>query len=291
MYKILRKIYKKRHSLLNKFLPKNDPDFIIIGSQKSGTTSLHYYLNHHPYLVGSKPKEIHYFDKWINYGYDLNWYQNHFKTIPSKKVLFFESSPNYIYHKEVARLIKKYYPTIKLILILRNPIDRAYSAWNMYREMYEKNKPDFSKRKGRVPREPNYIYKYLMKDRNQFPDFSEAIQIELKLLNQKNVPKEPAILRRGFYVDQIRNYLQIFPRKNLYIIGFKDLTINTKKVLNNLDNFLGVPEYHYNQIKNEPKGQRKYQKKMESKEREFLIDFYHQKNIELFELLKFEPNW
>ncbi|MFW5983427.1 MAG: sulfotransferase domain-containing protein [bacterium] len=273
------------------FLAGHNPDFIIIGAQKCGTTSLHYYLSQHPKLKGSRPKEIHYFDKWINYDYQLKWYKNHFNIMSFKKTLFFESSPNYIYYEEIARLIKEYFPGIKLILMLRNPVDRAYSAWNMYREMYERNKPDFSKRGGRFPGAPNYIYEYLMKGRSIFPGFSDVIQIEQELMSLENAPQEPAILRRGLYVDQIKDYLKYFDRENLHIIGFKDFATNTEKVLRSVYHFLEIPDYPFSDLNNEPKGKREYQKKMNQETQDYLNEFYKAKNLELFELLKFEPNW
>ena len=101
---------RKLKKNLLRFFPKQKPAFIIIGPQKSGTSSLHYYLNQHPDLAGSSPKEIHYFDKWINHGYHLDWYENHFKTLSFRKKLFFESSSNYIYHESVAKYISECYP-------------------------------------------------------------------------------------------------------------------------------------------------------------------------------------
>lgn len=80
----------------------NDPDFKIIGVQKSGTTSLHYYLNQHPNLVGTFPKSIHYFEKKVNFGYNIDFYKNQFNHFCPKNKLFFESTTKYIYNESVA---------------------------------------------------------------------------------------------------------------------------------------------------------------------------------------------
>lgn len=288
MYKILEKKYRNEKKQLNSFLPNRKPDFIIIGAQKSGTTSLHHYLLQHPKLKGSKPKETHFFDKWINYDYRFKWYENHFKALSSKK-LFFESSPNYIYYENVAKRIHKSYPNIKLILILRNPVNRAYSAWNMYKDFFYNKKIDFSKRPGKFPNEENKIYKYLMKNRNEFPSFKETIEIELKLIKKKE-SDEPAILRRGIYVEQIKNYLKYFNKEKVFIMGFNDLVDNLNKVLYEIEEFLNL-KLPFPNLNKTPKNKREYGETMQKEDKNFLNEFYEDYNKELFKFLGKKINW
>jgi hypothetical protein len=114
------------------------PDFLIVGAQKAGTTGLHYYLMQHPNLVGAYKKEVHYFDSDKNYEKGEKWYHKNFKNEQWKKsFLCFESSPAYMYRKEVPLRIKNDYPGMKIIMILRNPVSRAYSGWNFYRTSQE----------------------------------------------------------------------------------------------------------------------------------------------------------
>lgn len=112
----------------------NLPNFIIIGCVKGGTTSLYHYLCQHPnvkrVLKGLKRKEVHYFDR--NYQRGLKWYKEHFPKT-SETELTGESSPNYFHHLKVPSRMKILLPNIKLILLLRNPIDRAYSNYWMYK--------------------------------------------------------------------------------------------------------------------------------------------------------------
>ena len=95
------------------------PDFMIIGAQKSGTSTLHFLLSQHPDLTGSKPKEIHYFDKLPEERKSLEWYKKHFsKSVFEKRRLFFESTPNYIYYGHIPAELAALNPSMKFIIML-----------------------------------------------------------------------------------------------------------------------------------------------------------------------------
>ena len=101
------------------------PDFIIIGAQKCGTTSLYFYLSQHPQLLPSSIKEVHFFDRGGNpmmntFQKGPSWYRSHF---PYQKT--FEASPSYIFHPLVPRRIFELVPDVKIIALLRNPTERA----------------------------------------------------------------------------------------------------------------------------------------------------------------------
>ncbi len=279
---------KKARKVKKALLPNNAPNFIIIGAQKAGTSSLHNYLSQHPDLFASDPKEIHYFDKWINFGYSLGWYENHFSSFFRNKKLFFESSPNYIYCESVAQHISKLYPNIKMILILRNPATRAFSAWNMFRELLLED--NFSQREGRYPGEINPIYRHLFKDRQRWPTFKEAISIELNLM-EKNISTEPSFLRRGMYAEQISKYLKYFKRDQILIIGFKDFTDNLDSTLNKVYDFLNIKRHSISLINTSPRNKREYKAILSDEERLWLENFYNPYNVQLFKLLKRKINW
>ena len=104
------------------------PTFIICGTQRGGTTTLYHYLKEHPQICMSEKKEVHYFD--LNYHKSLQWYESHFKDCQNKKVKTIgEASPFYMYLREVPERIDETLPDVKLIFILRNPVDRAYSHY------------------------------------------------------------------------------------------------------------------------------------------------------------------
>lgn len=271
------------------FTHSKSPDFIIIGAQKSGTSSLHNYLNQHPNLIGSRPKEIHYFDKWINYGFSIKWYEDHFCYLVHKNKLFFESSPNYIYHESAAKHISKFYPRIKLVLVLRNPLDRAFSAWNMYRSLF-KNGKNFNQLGGKYPNQLNPIHEYLFKDRNEFPCFEEALSIELDLI-KKGLSHEPSFLRRGIYVDQINTYYKYFNQDQILILGFKDLIENLDSTLCSIYEKLGVSKIPTGQLNISPRNEGIYGSKLNYKQREWLKEYYMDYNHNLFLLLRKKINW
>jgi hypothetical protein len=102
------------------------PDFLIIGAAKSGTTSLFHYLSQHPQIKPARKKEIHFFD--INYSKGVNWYRAYF-PIRKKNQLAFEASASYYCYPDVPQRIHDLIPTVKIIMVVRNPIDRAWSHY------------------------------------------------------------------------------------------------------------------------------------------------------------------
>ena len=108
----------------------NLPDFLIIGVQKGGTTSLRKYMSRHPKIAFSNTKELHYFDnlryKWKN----LAWYKSQFPILRFNRI-FGESTPSYLYFSGAPKRIYKTIPDVKLIILLRNPVDRAFSNYIM----------------------------------------------------------------------------------------------------------------------------------------------------------------
>jgi hypothetical protein len=283
----------KLKSYINKglglFLPSHNPDFIIIGAQKSGTTSLHHYLKQHPNLTGSAIKELHYFDQKIWQGYSLDWYRGNFVRTAIKPQLFFESSPSYIYHEHIPGEMAKSIAGVKLILIVRDPVKRAFSAWNMYREVFERKKFKRFKKPLR-PGEVNPIYKNFFLGRETFPSFQEAIQIELELIkNGSSV--EPSLLRRGLYAQQLKKYYEHFDKKDILILGFNDLITNLNPTLIKVTEFLGVEKISFPEITKSHKNSRTYSHKMNPNDEQFLNNFFKKPNEELFELIGFRPNW
>lgn len=120
------------------------PNFIIIGAQKSGTTWLYEVLKTHPKIkMAYDRKEVHFFDRYFDRG--IKWYQERFPY--DESFLIGEATPKYIYDKDVPERIYNNLPEVKLVLILRNPVERAYSQ-----------------------------YKYLVQEDNYQEDFGRAIK-------------------------------------------------------------------------------------------------------------------
>jgi hypothetical protein len=104
------------------------PRFIIIGAQRCGTTSLYSYLIGHPYVASALQKEIHFFD--LNFKKGVSWYRTQFPQLGEQGFITGEGSPYYIFHPHVPKRIFDTVPRAKLILLLRNPVDRAYSHYH-----------------------------------------------------------------------------------------------------------------------------------------------------------------
>ena len=113
------------------------PDFIIIGSMKCGTTSLYYNICEHPSVLPAAYDEIGFFDS--NYHLGINWYRSMFPTkrkmeqVKEKTgfAITGEDTPFYIWDPLVAERILKILPNVKLIVLIRNPVDRAYSNYHL----------------------------------------------------------------------------------------------------------------------------------------------------------------
>lgn len=109
-----------------------EPSFIIIGEARSGTTSLFNYLCQHDRVLSPLKKEIHYFDYKYNKG--LTWYKSFFPK-KAKKYITGEATPYYFSHPKAAERLKEKYPNMKIILILRNPVDRVISSYYKQRSL------------------------------------------------------------------------------------------------------------------------------------------------------------
>lgn len=196
------------------------PHAIIIGTQKAATTSLFDYLTQHPQVVGSFKKELHFFDDENQYQQGASKYKNSFPKVDRSKYLI-EATPSYLYHSKVPERIKRYSFEPKLICVLRDPIDRAYSAYNMYTQlrrdpwfMYESYKKRTSK---------NRTYNTIVQPKTM-PTFEQLVRQELKHLNENNdTDYEPALLRRGFYSDQINRWLAYFEKDRFIFHDYDSL--------------------------------------------------------------------
>lgn len=205
----------------------NFPDFLIIGAAKAGTTSLYHYLQQHPEIEMSKNKEPAYFvyknirpnniPKHTSDGYKnqlcftLNKYINNFFYKDGAKKRG-ENSNEYLYSKYAPKEIYKYNPNIKLIVILRNPVERAYSHYLM------------NVRSGR-----------------ETLSFRDALKKEkYRIINNyamgwhyKNV---------GLYYDQLIRFYNLFDSKNIKVYIFDNFFKNTIKELQSLYKYIGVNE-------------------------------------------------
>lgn len=190
------------------------PNLLVIGAMKAGSTSLHDYLNLHPEIFMSEVKEIDYFIKEKNYSKGLDWYKSNF---PVKSRYRGESSINYSKKHNLAgvpeRILRDLGKNIKLIYIVRDPVDR-----------FQSNFTD-SKTYGDIP--SSYSI-------NQF--IEEGIE-------------DNPFVKTSSYYFQIKDYLALFDKENFYFLKAEDLKSNPQKEMDKLYQFLGLNSIPVKEIK------------------------------------------
>ncbi|MCS4041582.1 sulfotransferase domain-containing protein [Salinibacter ruber] len=201
------------------------PDFIIVGTMKSGTSTLSGYIEQHD-SVYMPNRELHYFYNVGKGNWDkkLNWYKSHFKE--KRGQLCGEKTPTYSYLKQVPLRIKKTVPDVKLIWIFRNPVDRAYSN-----------------------------YWHAVCEGAETLSFGEAIRNEEERV-KNDIWK--GYVRRGIYSRQVSRYLEHFDKSDMHFCTFENMVKNTQKVINKCYEFLDVETYHSGHIDNSRKNNPTY---------------------------------
>ena len=251
------------------------PDFIIIGSMKCGTTSLYYDICEHPCASPAAYDEIGFFDS--NFHLGLNWYRSMF---PRKKqiedvrqkegiAITGEDTPFYFWNPVAAKRIQKLLPNIKLITILRNPIDRAYSE---YQDLVssESNSPSFE----------TFIENEINTRRK---DSSLITEENFEIFNQKN-----SYLLKGIYVDQLKIWAGLFPKEQIFTLSTENLNSEPITALESVFQYLNLPDY---KIKNIQRQKQKKYVPMNSQTRKILIEFFKPHNERLFKFIGKKFEW
>jgi hypothetical protein len=263
------------------------PDFLITGAQKAGTTALYTYLSKHPSISATEKKEIHFFNCDNNYSNGEQYYRSLFPKTVAPQVSF-DASPGYLEDKQSPGRIFRYNPAIKIIILLRNPIDRAYSAWQMYKQRYEKNRDWFYN---------DWVsfcgckeINYKRRNDNSIFDFHAFVEEEILALKYNHVLESP-VVTHGHYAEQIRRYFALFDRKQILIIQNNALRLQTKDTLTKIQEFIGVPHFDFEQTSLSPVFEGGYQTQMEDLTRLLLEEYYLPYNEQLFCLLGVRYNW
>jgi hypothetical protein len=189
------------------------PDLMVLGTQRGGTTSLYRYLTEHPDIGPAFRKEVHFFERYYEKG--LDWYMAHFPMRGEFPVVG-EASPNYLFHPDVPERVRKAAPHARFIVLLRNPIDRAHSHYQM-----------------KVRRGIETL------------SFEEALDKERERLSSSDDAASPAwrhysYLKRGLYVEQLQRWMSVFPREQFLIIKSEDFYEDPGKILNQTLGYLGL---------------------------------------------------
>lgn len=202
---------------------KFKPNFLVIGAPKCGTTSLYYYLRQHPDIYLPVQKELHYFsykqlsdnangpgDRQVlsSLCSSQGQYSKNFDAVKAELAIG-EISPSYLYYG-VHQEIKKDLGVIKIVVMLRNPIDKAYSQ-----------------------------YMHMIRDQRETLSFHEALLAE----ESRRERKWSDIWRyaeSSLYAERLRDYISVFGHENVYIINFDEFVKDSQTVMSSLFNFLGL---------------------------------------------------
>ncbi len=244
-----------------KFHKGQAPDFLIIGAGKCGTTSLYSYLDNHPQILLPNNKEINFFSK--NFTNGLDWYLSQFPTITDRSDLITgEASPSYFFMPHVPKRIYQIAPNVKLIVLLRNPVDRSISAYYQNRKTGK-----MTRTLAEVVREEIKHYEKITKD-----DLSHS----------------GGVLLQGLYFWKLQRWMQIFSREQFLILKSEDFFENPAKIMKQVFQFLELPEvinkkYHRLNIGSYPP--------VEEEMRQKLTEFFHSHNQKLEKYLQMKFNW
>ena len=259
------------------------PDFLIVGAQKCGTTSLYRNLVKHPSIVPAFVKEVHYFNNSRNYFQKgLGWYKAHFPTLLYKyyrkhigknDFLTGEASPFYMFHPHAPRRISELLPEVKLIVILRNTVDRAYSHY--YHEV----------ERGRERETVSFEDAIRMEEERLCGEFDKLMADEKYTSWHYN---HNSYLLRGIYVDQLKRVYSYFDKSQILILKSEDFFKDSQSTIDKVLQFLCLPEW---QLKDFTKDNVGSYQKMDPATRSRLLDYFKPHNQRLYDYLGINFGW
>lgn len=246
------------------------PDFLIVGAQKAGTTSLLSYLGQHPDVTPGFNKEPRYFTSF--YKHPLSVYRSNFPLqsalLPDR--VTGEATPYYLFHPEVPKRVQATLPDAKIIILLRNPVDRCISHYFHEKKYGHENLS---------LREALKAEQFRMQDGFQ----------ELNVTGHSFSHQHYSYLSRGRYVDQLERWFRFFEKSQFKIILSEDLFEDSGLILAELEDFLDISSYDNYIFR--PQNVGNYQGKLDDSTLEWLKDYYQPHNSRLSLLLERPINW
>jgi hypothetical protein len=206
------------------------PDFLILGAMKAGTTSLYRYLAQHPgFARGKRKEEVHYFDK--HWAKGIAWYERFFPSrwdrarasLTGRRLFTGESSPYYLFHPCVPARVKACLPRAKLIVLLREPVARA---WSHYHHSFRKGDETlgFEEALAREPERLRGEEERLLRDDSYY----------------SKAHRHFSYLARGIYADQLERWLQSFERERLLVLKSEDFFAQPRDAVAKVTDFLDL---------------------------------------------------
>jgi Sulfotransferase domain len=244
------------------------PDFLIIGAPKCGTTSLYYLLTEHPHIVPAAAKELHFFNSHFDLG--IQWYRRCFPRPTHKggqSTITGEATPSYLPDLLAPARVAEVVPRARLIVLLRNPVDRAYSHYQMGR------------RKGW----------------EKTATFEEAVVAEhaVRPLGERvTLDDDSWYLSGGIYVDQLARWSSFFRDEQMLVIRSEDFSWRPEQTLKRVFGFLELPDWEPQAGALHTKLHRGgYEQEMQPATRRRLEEYFEPHNRRLYTFLGEDLGW
>ncbi|HSB38794.1 MAG TPA: sulfotransferase domain-containing protein [Gaiellaceae bacterium] len=246
------------------------PDFLILGAQKAGTTALYAYLRRHPAITGPSWKEVSFFDR--HWARGEAWYRGNFPNLArTRGKLVGEASPSYVFHPLAPQRVRELVPEARLVVLVRNPVDRALSHYN--HEVV-------------LGREPL--------------SFEDALEAEEERLRgeEERMVADPRYFSRGWwshtykargrYAEQLERWLAVFPREQLLVLPSDDLGADPAAAHARVLEFLGAAPHRLDAY---PRVYEREYAPMRPETRERLAAEFGEPNRRLYGLLGRDLGW
>lgn len=255
------------------------PDFMVIGFPKCGTKSLFSYVTQHPNIGIPTKYGKYFFDANFNRG--INWYKAHYPTEKQKRMLkekngkycLGDYSARYMMYYPSALRIKKIVPNTKLIVVLRNPADRAYSQFNF------KKKWDDSLS----------FNDAIEEDEKRLQNWEYMVENNL-ITRENHVETKTPYFTMGKYVTHLKEWFKVFPKEQFHFVPTDNMSdkIEIQKTVSKVFKFLGLADFEIKEFTRKNVGS---YEKIDVEERKILRDYYKPHNEELERLLGMKFNW
>jgi hypothetical protein len=232
------------------------PDFIIIGAQKCGTTAFYGLLTRHPNVEPAAVRELHYFDRLDRFEKGTEWYRRCFPRPQWKngrRSITGEKTPYYLFHPDVPERMAEVVPRARMIVLLRNPVDRAYSQ-------YHHDARTMQASEGTETR-----------------TFEETIE-----------QQDSTHLPRGIYVDQLLRWSEYFSKEQMLVLKSEDFFRHTTETLRLVQDFLDLPYQH---LDLPPRKTDDRYEPMNPSTRQQLEAYFEPHNQRLYEYLGVDFGW
>ncbi len=276
IYSFSRDLYRKYCSLTQSL--HTSPTFLIIGAAKCGTSSLYDYLMQHPCIGSSQTKQIHFFDRyyerrifWYKACFPFVWEKFLIEKIKHKNFATGEATPHYMTHPLAAKRAHEVIPNAKIIVLLRNPVNRAYSHYQM-EKAHNQEELTFEEA---IEKEPERI-------KGEFEEM-----LHNKNNSGRNYPHR-AYIKSGEYLEQIKPWMEFYPKENFLFLLSEEFDKNTSEVYNKVLKFLEIEPY---ELKKYQKIRKRDYEEMNPDTRKKLIEYFKPHNQRLSEYLDIEFDW